>query len=715
MKKKYSLNTTNHTNSTNSNITNQLIYPSDSENANIINSKMIQTKKKFLSQKKIIFNKKGFPKLNIPPDEEKTFIEFVLGDFHDFNKIKDVPSYKKMTCFSVINEFLETPFDIIEKIPFKENLVYLCLNQNLLSNLNGIDLCVNLEELQLNFNKLTEIPVFLKDFKNLKKIWMCDNNIKTIKNIPNVIENLWLANNLIEKIPSVFVEYKNLNFLNLSGNCINDLIDLYNLEKNKKLEKLYLNDVNFNDNPICNFIGYRNFMIHFFPNVKVLDQTFVSEEERKEVENYFGKKNLFYKNKIRNGHKLSKMLFQFLKTHKMFVNNMKLIQINFFSMRKKMLEFILFEKKINKNKTNENNEIKDIENEIKLSEDKIKICVNYINNIDNNFIYLKNFISNLNDLGIVFNFYELESGGNIKIESGNILLKWVKSCLDLMKIKINPEFFNKNNIKNIKFLKSFKLLNKKTKILFDSIYEKLVDNFGLFGNEKKFFDFYFLMLPVEKNVDYKKLFEILIDKNDEIEMILTDNFSVFDEFYIKKGFNHFVGIICKCANFENMFEYVNEKEKNNVNFKEDNFNCYEDLLNYMKEYKKEKDIIKMSINDNNFFYYKIKGIVMPEYIIEYEYDLNNNNNSNVNNYFFSSFSSKISLPGKYENLFNKCSKDFYYFNNNNNNNNNNFHSFFFKEDIDKYSLSKFSEFSELENGLLFFCKKFNFKFHFKLF
>ena len=32
MKKKYSLNTTNHTNSTNSNITNQLIFPSDSEN-----------------------------------------------------------------------------------------------------------------------------------------------------------------------------------------------------------------------------------------------------------------------------------------------------------------------------------------------------------------------------------------------------------------------------------------------------------------------------------------------------------------------------------------------------------------------------------------------------------------------------------------------------------------------------------------------------------
>jgi hypothetical protein len=72
-----------------------------------------------------------------------------------------------------------------------------------------------------------------------------------------------------------------------------------------------------------------------------------------------------------------------------------------------------------------------------------------------------------------------------------------------------------------------------------------------------------------------------------------------------------------------MFEFINEKEKNN--FKEDNFNCYEDLLKYMKEYKSEKDIIKMSINDNNFFYYKIKGIVMPEYIIEYEYDINNNN------------------------------------------------------------------------------------------
>ena len=39
--------------------------------------------------------------------------------------------------------------------------------------------------------------------KKLKKIWICDNKIK-------ILENLWISNNLIEKIPD---DVKNIKIL----------------------------------------------------------------------------------------------------------------------------------------------------------------------------------------------------------------------------------------------------------------------------------------------------------------------------------------------------------------------------------------------------------------------------------------------------------------------------------------------------------------------
>ena len=65
-----------------------------------------------------------------------------------------------------------------------------------------------------------------------------DNKIKILENLPECIENLWLANNLIEKIPDDVEKHKNIKFLNIAGNCIIDLKDIYNIQKLTKLKRL---------------------------------------------------------------------------------------------------------------------------------------------------------------------------------------------------------------------------------------------------------------------------------------------------------------------------------------------------------------------------------------------------------------------------------------------------------------------------------------------
>ena len=386
-------------------------------------------------------------------DEEKEFVEFVLGDFHELHKISDLTIFVKMTSLTLLNESITNIESIINYIPNKEAMKYLCLNENQITNMKGIELLPNLEELHLNYNQIGKIENPISKMTKLKKIWICDNKIKILENLPECIENLWLANNLIDKIPDDIDKHCKINFLNIAGNCIIDLKDIYNIQKLTKLKRLYLNDINSGENPICQYSNYRPLLIHIFPDIEILDQIIISPEERKEVESIFIKKNLFCKNKIRQNHKITKMIFQILKTHKLFLINMKLQQCNYFSQKKEMINFARYEKEsllaIN------NASIEEIYKEIDELEEKKQKCLKIIEIINERFKIIKQYISELNDLNIVINFYELESNSNFKIEPGFIGHKWVKTCIELIKMRISKDFYAKNNIENIKFKKIF--------------------------------------------------------------------------------------------------------------------------------------------------------------------------------------------------------------------------------------------------------------------
>ena len=141
---------------------------------------------------------------------------------------------------------------------------FLCLNENQITSMKHIELLPNLEELHLNYNLIEKIEPEISKMQKLKKMWICENQIKELENLPDNIENLWIANNLIEKIPDDFDKYKEINFLNIAGNFIIDLKDIYIIEKLANLKKLYLGDINYGENPICQYTNYRSLLIHIF-------------------------------------------------------------------------------------------------------------------------------------------------------------------------------------------------------------------------------------------------------------------------------------------------------------------------------------------------------------------------------------------------------------------------------------------------------------------
>ena len=181
----------------------------------------------------------------------------------------------------------------------------------------------------------------------------------------------------------------------------------------------------------------------------------------------------------------------------------------------------------------EKKKLDNIENEKISSTNKKNFLINLLSMQNFNFKNLKNFLQNLNDLNIVNNFYEIETNANFKIEPGNNNNKWTKSCIDLMKIKCK---------KNFKIKTMFKITNKKSKLIFDSLYDNYIDKFKKFGEEKKYFDFYFLILP-KKNLCYRKIYEFIFENKNDKKLILTDNFTLLDNILQEKKTKKIIIII----------------------------------------------------------------------------------------------------------------------------------------------------------------------------
>lgn len=235
------------------------------------------------------------------------------------------------------------------------------MNENLIDSLKGIEKFSSLKDLQINFNFIEKIE-FL-DKLNLEKLWINENKIQKIENLPINIKSFWVATNLISELDNNLLLYDNLSDLNLSANLLSSFKDLYFLSQMKSLEILNLNDPNFGENPICLINNYRLYLLHKMPYLKILDEIAITKEEKEEYANVYLKKSSFYKNKIKQLNRFSKLSFILLKTFGWFFKFMKFLQIFFFRKRIKMLQYIQYEricqnfftKNLNNSKTSSNN------------------------------------------------------------------------------------------------------------------------------------------------------------------------------------------------------------------------------------------------------------------------------------------------------------------------------------------------------------------------
>jgi Leucine-rich repeat (LRR) protein len=271
-----------------------------------------------------------------------------------------------------------------------------------------------------------------------------------------------------------------------------------------------------------------------------------------------------------------------------------------------------------------------------------------------------------------------------------------------MKSRLPASFLSKFKFKNLSIYEIYKITNKKVKFLFDSLYDNLLDETNKFGSETKFLDFFFLILPNDILNDSRKLMSFLFEQSvDEQEFLLCDSFSFLDEQELKYGKKNgnFIAVICKCAYFEETIEEIKGEDMS--------LNSLEEIKEHIRNKAKtmEGRVVKLCLRfrNTNFYYFNLKGLVAPEYIVEYNYSKENenecedNSNESENNGIISSFQYKLNMNPDCETVFNLCSQHFY---------NPSFipKQYFCKETINKNNSIKIWDFNELENNFLFFAK-----------
>ncbi len=147
--------------------------------------------------------------------------------------------------------------------------------------------------------------------------------------------------------------------------------------------------------------------------------------------------------------------------------------------------------------------------------------------------------------------------------------------MELIKNRTSNKWLSNNNVKNLNVMKIWKIHNKKHKHLFDSLYDYLLESCSKWGDEKKYYEFLFL-LSEQKDYDVivKNLFTCM--ENQEVsknilfffkEAILTNQ---LDKIEYNKSINNYVNksnsffTICKVINLEHVFVNVEEKMTNST-------------------------------------------------------------------------------------------------------------------------------------------------------
>ena len=215
---------------------------------------------------------------NIKKEKEKEKITTIITEEMLFNNKKnkdDDEMYKSLIEINLSKKNLYN-FEDKKNISFEKlsNLLILNISYNNLSNIKDVQFFINLKELYINNNLITDLTFC--EFLPQLLIFNAENN-------------------LINSITSLNTCTK-LKILKLSNNKIEYLNSTLRVIKNLK----NMTELSIEDNPfLSQLFSYREYFISNYKNIQIIDNEKITDEKRELANNFYKENNPLYKNSKR--------------------------------------------------------------------------------------------------------------------------------------------------------------------------------------------------------------------------------------------------------------------------------------------------------------------------------------------------------------------------------------------------------------------------------
>ncbi|KAL4442869.1 hypothetical protein ABPG74_010758 [Tetrahymena malaccensis] len=564
-------------------------------------------------------------------------VELVLEELDRMNCVSHFKNLKTLTLINVNIYQIEG----LEELQLLENL---WLDENHIQKIDGLQNNVNLVRLHLSNNNIKQIQG-LDNLVNLEILWLCNNRIDSLQNLQSLekLKQLWIAGNQIEEIRISLDKLQNLNDLNISGNKICSFKEALNLNRLPNLKILSFYDPHFGENPICNLCNYQTYVLYHLRNITKLDTLFISDEAKSFAEATFMKKKMYYNMRIKTMQRSFSTLGKLIRK----ARKIKLDSLN--------EDIANLQLKINQMQSlnSKGSEFQDYKT---MYTDKIE----EITHVEEVYESMKKKLYENSSICIHKLITELETGGNIRLEEGKSNEKWYISCEDLIKSRFHKEDMIGYGIQDLQIKRVVRIHNRFLRNKFEEKMESLVDVSN--SNYKKSLEYLFYGVDPNTPQEIYHVLEEGFRPYNECKQLglcgytplvnsilgadsarlmsflkIKRNHEKFKKAFIKRRFQDSLTIyppgmllICKVL----MIKSVSDNKTPFFDPDVAPSDIFKSAPIDSKLFSEENTIYRVKENDpkHKLWFVIDNNLVLPEYLVEFNYILSNENQNKVSDF-----------------------------------------------------------------------------------
>ncbi|XP_067941699.1 leucine-rich repeat-containing protein 9-like [Watersipora subatra] len=402
---------------------------------------------------------------------EGTSIETLEAFFSGFPRLvpKIEVCFPNLVCLCIVGQEEVTTIDHINRLIQLEEL---WIAECRIKKISGISSLKRLSKLYLYGNQIVHIQG-LSSLSELRLLWLSNNRLTGIQGLEHSsnLRDLNLAGNKINAIGHSLDHCVDLEVLEISGNSLVSFKDVTALSRLPNLHSLGFNDPQYKANPICLLCNYTTQVLYHLPNLQRLDGHDIANKPYKLLaESTVLKKKMFYNMKLKVLERTSSCFIRKLNEFR----DQTVLKGKRERLTKLWQEFKQLQLETNRlykavsAPANADELLSQME--IKMAAIKERIlkwensCTEALAVHDNCIAQCNQTLSALTDRLCL----ELESGGNIKFETGSPIDPWFNSCQDLMLSRFCAADYKDLGIEGIKIHRVTRVYNRMLRFRFDS-------------------------------------------------------------------------------------------------------------------------------------------------------------------------------------------------------------------------------------------------------